>query len=265
MNEPFEIQEDRIQKIAASFPYPPTPDVSRAVRKRLQAASSRQFTSSVRLRLGWVILLVLLLAAGLLLVPQVRAAVLRIFNIGAITIFEMDESEQLVGKTAVLTATKPLPMAPIVQLGIAEEISLSEATSQQSSPLYLPLYPDNLGEPDHIFLFEPEMGWPPTIVSVWQDELSIEDARLALYQIGAEQFAYKGAPVLERTTVKGDLAIWIEGPHYFRLQNGFSQEWQFIEGNVLIWWHDGLTFRLEGADSLDEAVRIAETLEKVEE
>ncbi len=72
--------------------------------------------------------------------------------------------------------------------------------------------------------------------------------------------------VIAETAVNGQWAIWLEWPHQFRLADGRWQEWQFIESNVLIWWaREGLTFRLEGADSLTEAVRIAESLHKYEE
>ena len=262
MNRQVEIQELQIQTIVASFDYPATPDIAAGVRNRLQDANGRP-QKRVSLKLAWAFVLVLLFAAGLMLVPQVRAAVLRMFNMGAITIFEVDEFEQLVGETAVLSATKPALPALIVQLGIAEEISLTEAIAQSSAPYYLPTYPANLAKPDHVYLTSDQ---PATIVSVWQADQTAEEPALVLYQIGAEQFAFKGATVLEETAVNGQWAIWMALPHYFWLQSNRWQEWQFVEGNVLIWWHeDGLTFRLEGVDSLAEAVRIAESLAKVEE
>ena len=76
----------------------------------------------------------------------------------------------------------------------------------------------------------------------------------------------ENAPLIMETAVNGRPAFWVMGPHTFMLTNGRAQEWQFIEGNVLIWWTGkNLTFRLEGAESLTEAIRMAESLHEVEE
>ncbi|HUM72247.1 MAG TPA: hypothetical protein PLK31_25775 [Chloroflexota bacterium] len=187
--------------------------------------------------------------------PQVRAAVLRIFQIGAITIFEVDEPPPA---NAAIWATKTAQL-PLVAQGLARGISLAEAQTAVPGSLYLPAYPADLGEPDVVYLAE--AGWPQTVIFVWNEPVS-----LALYQIGAEQFAYKSAPIIEETAVNGQWALWLTGPHRFMLADGRWQEWQFIESNVLIWWsREGLTFRLEGAASLAEAVRMAESLYQLEE
>lgn len=259
LHEQQEIEQwaELVQGMATSFPYPPTPDNRVAVRQRIGARPSQH--RLITPRLAWVVVLVALVLA-LLAVPQVRAAVLRLFQIGAITVFEMDEPPL---PSAEIWATKPARL-PLVAQGLAAEVSLAEAQTAVPDGLYLPIYPADLGEPDVVYLAETD--WPPTVVFVWQEPTDASQIRVALYQIGAERFAYKGAPVIAETTVNGQWAIWLEGPHQFRLADGRWQEWQFIESNVLIWWaREGLTFRLEGADSLTEAVRIAESLHKYEE
>ena len=251
MNEQTEFLEKQIQQIAADFTFPPTPDIAQNVRAQLEVDNQHVYVRPQAL--AWAMLLVIVLSVGLLMVPQVRAAALRFFNIGAITIFEMEEAE----KTAVITATKPT-QALIEQLGIAKSISMDEASAQTTS-FYLPT---DLHEPDQLYLYESESGWPPTIISVWQLDKGPD---LALYQIEATQFAYKGSTFFEETAVNGQRAMWIEGAHPFRLHDNRWQEWQFVPGKVLVWGHkDDLTFRLEGADTLDEAITIAESLEKVE-
>ncbi|MCL4263728.1 MAG: hypothetical protein KJ069_10955 [Anaerolineae bacterium] len=254
LNEQQEIEQwaERVQGLATSFPYPPTPDTRMVVGQRVGSRPSARLTHTSRL--AWVVILVAL-ALALLAVPQVRAAMLRLFQIGAITIFEVDEPPL---PSAEIWATKPARL-PLVAQGLAVEISLAEAQTAVPTGLFLPTYPADLGEPDVVYLAE--TGWPQTVISIWN-----EPTVLALYQIGAEQFAYKGAPVIEETAVNGQWAIWLEGPHRFMLADGRWQEWQFIESNVLIWWtREGLTFRLEGTTSLAEAVRIAESLHKFEE
>ncbi len=249
--------EEQVQEMSAAFLFPPTPNNWAAVEKRMGVRPSPRFSHTPRL--VWAAVVVALLLA-LLAAPQVRAAVLRIFQIGAITIFEVDE---LPPTQAEIWATKPAVLLLVAQ-GLATKVSLAEAQTAVPGPLYLPTYPADLGEPDVVYLAEAE--WPQTVVFVWQAATDAAKSRFALYQIGAAQFAYKGAPIIEETDVNGQRAMWVTGPHTFTLANGRWQEWQFIDSNVLIWWtSDGLTFRLEGADSLTEAVRMAESLVKIEE
>lgn len=253
MNERFERQDEKLSRIAASFNYPATPDVAATVRQSLTLANGRPPLRGHRL--AWALLLLVVLLAGLAAVPQVRAAVQRLFNIGAITIFEMDETEEDAVETAVLTATKP-SLTPLVPAEFGHEVSLAEANALlKNSSLYLPTYPPDLAEPDRIYQVDPVYDVNPTFISIWEDE------GLALYQIGAAQFAWKGAEIVADTAVNGQRAAWLQGPHIFWRQDGQGQDWQYVAGNVLIWWHeDGVTFRLEGAASLEEAVRIAESL-----
>jgi hypothetical protein len=89
---------------------------------------------------------------------------------------------------------------------------------------------------------------------------------MSLYQIGAEQYAQKGAEIVEETTVSGQQAFWLQGPHYFRLENDEIQPWLFVGGNVLVWWSaDGITYRLESHLTQAEALRVAESLQSLED
>ena len=73
-----------------------------------------------------------------MVVPQVRAAVFRIFNIGAITIFEIDESEQEVDSSTQINATKPV-LTPLVPQEFASEVSMAEVQELLApSSIYLP-------------------------------------------------------------------------------------------------------------------------------
>ena len=77
-------------------------------------------------------------------------------------------------------------------------------------------------------------------------------------------FFGKGLPPgarLEQVTMAGRPAYWIEGrPHFFfyRDQSGRQIDERFrLAANVLLWEQDGLTLRIEGAFSKEEALRIA--------
>ena len=171
-----------------------------------------------------------------------------------------------------LQSPQPTPLAAILppllneQLpAFTEPITLEEAAGRYPN-LQLPT---ELPPPDDVLLHE-EPVWDTAVIFLWRDEADRQQIALSLYQINVAQYAYKGSEMLEMTEVNGNQAFWLIGPHYFRLQDsalqsGAVEEWLFVEGNVLIWWEGSVTYRLEGAKSLEDALRIAESLQTVEE
>ncbi|MFQ5401686.1 MAG: hypothetical protein ACE5E7_19070 [Anaerolineae bacterium] len=249
MNEEAVAQwQQRLRETAASFPYPATPDVAGAVQQRLAARQTRSIP--VRRRLAWGIALLLLIISGLMAVPQVRAAVLRIVRAGAITIF-------------VSEPTTPNAPGPSVSdefiFDLATPTTLAEAQARAKIPLKLPTYPPDLGAPDHVYIEEADRQ--SAIIMVWLKPGQADEVRLSLYHIEVDDYAYKTAEHIKITRVNGREAFWLDAPHYFRLGNGRYQPWRFVAGNVLIWWpSEDVTYRLESGLPLAEAVRIAESL-----
>lgn len=280
--------EVRLQEIAGTLAYPPTPDIDSAVQARLfKQAEERKapFTRRPRLRWAVVVLLVLvLLAGGLMAVPGVRAAVIELIRVGAIQIFlpqptpqpAEDQAGAMMPPTATPASAGTAPAAhnppTITAVALSERlfdpadaVDLAAAGAAVSFPIKLPAYPPGLGEPDAVFIHD--AVWPPTVVLVWR-EPGGDDApvQMSLYQIGADKYAYKGANMVEETTVLDQRAFWLQGPHYFRLENGDIQPWLFVEDNVLVWWSaDGVTYRLESHLTLAEARQVAESLQPLEE
>ena len=72
-----------------AFQYPPTPDVASAVSRSLLSDTrpAKRPLQKRRIRLAWALVAVLVLLAVLAAVPQVRAAVVEFFQIGAIRLF----------------------------------------------------------------------------------------------------------------------------------------------------------------------------------
>jgi hypothetical protein len=54
--------------------------------------------------------------------------------------------------------------------------------------------------------------------------------------------------------------VWAEGPYLLQLSGGDIDLRRLVEGHVLIWTDGPITYRLETDLTLDEAVRIAESL-----
>jgi hypothetical protein len=211
----------------------------------------------------------------------VRAALRQIISVGAITLFVGEEAPATAAPQPALirspvavrddataappaTAT-PQPSPTAASLVVpGRRVTLAGAQAMAQVPLRLPTYPQDLGAPDRIFANEEV--WPPVVIFVWDDPDDPEQARLSLYHILAPQYGRKAVTWVEDATVAGRPAYWIAEPHRFQRTGpgAASETWQFVAGNVLVWWNDAVTYRLEGAPSLQEAVRIADSLQPVD-
>jgi hypothetical protein len=164
----------------------------------------------------------------------------------------------------------PLPDALVVERGFGEATDLDGA--QRS--LGLLLVPDlaALGDPDHVF-FDVRTG---AAAFAWsgRDGLPADPETglgIVITQFPAdigpttfEKLINSGTRV-EQAVVDATTGYWIEGGEhffYFRSANGEVLETTIrMVGTTLMWERDGLTVRIEGAPSLAEAVRIAESME----
>ena len=267
-NEQWEV---RLRNIARSFPYPPTPDLASAVKAQLASggAGSRSGFLSIQMsrRLVWAALCLILILGGLLAVPQVRAALVEYLQIGVVRIFMVEPTPSPTSLPATTTPElptvtprpSPTPLASLLDL--AGETTLAEAEKEAGFSVRLPVYPADLGPPDHVFF--QDLGGP-VVVLVWLDPDRPGQVRFSLQELGPGTFAEKGNPGLVRETlVNGQQAIWAEGPYLLQFRRGNSLEYdlrRLVKGHVLIWAEDEITYRLETDLPLEEAVRVAESL-----
>jgi hypothetical protein len=243
--------EEQVQQTARTLVYPPTPDIAGRVAERLRPARNR------RLHPAWALLVLLALLAGLWATPTVRAAILEFLQIGSVRIW-------LVEPTPAPTTTMPVPtVTPISSLfDLFGETTLAAAAERAGFPIRLPGYPPDLGSPDGVFF--QELGGP-VVVLVWLNPQNTHRARLSLHILGEGAIVDKGQPALLATTkVNGKDAVWTTGPYMLSYRQRGGQEWdmrRLVEsGHVLVWAEGGLTYRLESDLSLEEAVRVAESL-----
>lgn len=260
--------EVMIRRAAADFPYPATPNI--AARERARLMDSRPARRPTRLALA----LVLIVLAAVMLVSPVRARVLDWIRIGAVRIFftQPTATATLPAETPApagavqgpVTATPALlptatPLESLLQVGGAT--TLERAREQVSYPILLPAYPEDLGEPDYVYI---QRFSTPVVFLVWADESQPERVRMSLSMASSNQ------PIFEKydprsvvdTEVHGEPAVWIEGDYVMVLRSGdFTMSRLITSGHVLIWDHDGMTFRLETDEDLEEAIRIAESIQ----
>jgi hypothetical protein len=65
------------------------------------------------------------------------------------------------------------------------------------------------------------------------------------------------------TTVHGQRALWTQGPYIVQVIENDQVIYAtrvLVNGHALIWTEGSITYRLETSASLDEAVKIAESL-----
>ena len=269
MTEPF---ETRVQTQAQGFPYPPTPQVAMKVMAKLRARPTQR--RLVADRWAWGIGIVIALFAGLMAVPPVRAAVLEFIQIGIVRIF-LPPAETEIPNIGPPSTAMPGPIFPVTATPgltasssliplleqMTGETTLEEARERVGFPISLPSYPPDLGQPDRVFIQRAD-GW--MVVLVWIDPGQPEQVQMSLHIIEAGSWAIEKVQpvVVQETTVKGLKAAWTIGPYPLILSNSDIRFTRLIDGHVLIWADDELTYRIETDLSMEEAVRVAESLEE---
>jgi len=142
---------------------------------------------------------------------------------------------------------------------IAGKTTLEDAQRKVNFPILLPTHPAELGNPDVVFVqnLDGEM-----VILVWLEPEQPKNILMSLHMIPKGSWAVgKVEPtVIQETQVSGHRAIWAVGPYPLVLSNGDTQFMRMIEGRVLIWADGDVTYRLESDLSLEEALKIAESL-----
>jgi len=239
----------RIVRLARELPYPSTPDVAGQVAARLAAGDSGQQG------LAWasVAAAILVIVGGLMAVPPVRAVVFEIIGIGAVRI----ETRERAGSLEFPPAAT-IPLETIVD----ERTTLAAARERTGHALPLPAFPDGVGEPDAVYYQALVDGW--AVFMLWTAADVPDRARMSLVAISSGTAVGKTTPTdLVETTVHGERALWVRGPHRLMLPvggNARTSAQMLVESPVLIWESAGVTWRLESQLPMDEMRKIAESM-----
>lgn len=257
--------EAQLDSIASRMEYPHTPDIAGSVSARLRSSTRPRFISRTFAR---SLVIALILISSLLIIPPVRAAVLEFIQIGIVRIFPRSVEPTAEGTGPATpetlmppTATPDASLMPLLE-DIAGETTLANAQQIVSYPVLLPTYPAELGPPNHVYVQDADGDMT---ILVWTDPQEPERVVLSLHFIPEGSWAIeKGSPmVVQATSVNGQRAIWAVGPYPLRLSNGELEFTRLIDGQVLIWEANDITYRLETDQSLEEAIKTAESLEPI--
>jgi hypothetical protein len=280
-----ELFEKQLHSLTRGMQYPRTPDIAGSVMTRLhefpsptgrlRSAPSGGFRVEGRARflsrrLAWSLTIILILFASLLLIPPVRAAVIEFIQIGVVRIFQGEPTpvtppnQEFPSTMVPVTATPAATSQPLIPLleRLTGEVSLEEAQQSVNYPIVLPSYPSDLGQPDRVFVQDADGDMT---ILVWIDPQQADEIMMSLHIIPPSSWAVeKMDPALvQETTVNGRRAIWAVGPYPLRFSNGNLDFVRMIDGHVLIWTEGEVTYRLETKLTLDEAIKVAESLEPI--
>jgi len=218
--------------------------------------------------LAWSLTIILILFSSLMLIPPARAAIIEFIQIGVVRIFRAEPTppnQEIPSVMSPVTATPgptSQPLIPILE-SLAGEMTLEEAQKAVDYPILLPSYPPDLGQPDRVFV--QDVGGN-MVVLVWIDPQQPERVLMSLHFIPNGSWAIdKMKPkLIQETTVNGQRAIWTVGPYPIRFSNGDIDFIRLIDGHVLIWADGNVTYRLETNLPLEEALKIAESLQPIQ-
>jgi hypothetical protein len=277
--------ERALRALGRQLAYPPTPDLASSVRARLAAGRPARrsrlawwFAAPVARRLAYAFVALIALVGALLIVsPEARRAVANRLGVPGITIeFVVPTPTRPAGApaTPTLPASPTPPGTPTSvgnRLGLGQRVTLEVARASVGFPVQLPSLPE-LGPPDEIYLGTPPVGGQVSFVWLPRPglpEVAGTGAGLLITQFQAKiDWGFAKKIVGDKTTVEyvdvnGGEGFWLSGePHeFFYLSTRVSiPERVRLAGNVLLWEVGGVTYRIEGPRTLEEAMAIARSL-----
>ena len=257
-------QGAQMRAVTRHLVYPPTPDLSTRLGQRADAAAPRW--GSRRQRWAFALTLVGLIGMGCVAaVPSVRAAMPSLIQIGVVRIWPaptpLSPPSTLPAPTRAELYSSPWPL--LHEMGLTGQTSLAEARALVDFPIRLPAYPDGIGLPDEVYL--QELGGPAVIL-IWLQPHEPPQVRYALFALSRDAYATKLGPTsVTQTRVNGKPALWVDGPYFVQLGAPHNQQLEeigrLVSGHTLSWTIEEVTYRLEGEMEMDEAVKIAQSVQ----
>jgi hypothetical protein len=227
--------ESALRQLGREVAFPPTPDLASAIRGRLERPP-RFWRRPVAIALAVVTVAAI---AAVFAVPQSRSAILDWLGLQHVSVVRVEK----------------LPVVPANGgLDLGRRVTLDEA--KRRAPWLL--LPD--GRPDSVWVDE---SIPRGKVSlVWGTPSHV---RLLLTELSGRAYIEKivdGDTQVERVAI-GNGGAWFEGEHVVMFQDRdgrFHDTHARLARNTLVWQQEGVTLRLEGGLTRDEALRIARTV-----
>ncbi|HEX2883774.1 MAG TPA: hypothetical protein VHQ42_04300 [Candidatus Limnocylindria bacterium] len=251
MSIPGDSLEARLVALAEAMEYPPTPDIAGAVARRLEREPVPTFGRRwPQPRLRFALGLSLLVLAVLGLIAAIG------FAVGGLR----------------LTPAPADPSLSVGGRGFGERVSLEVARERADFMVRVPTL-DGLGDADRVYVATPPAGGQVSLVYGARPGYPVDpESGVGLVvtafraDIGPETFEKLVSLDIrvEAVTVRDRPAWWIAGGDHvivYRDADGDLVESSVrMVGDTLVWEEEGVTYRVEGAPSLEAAAAVAESL-----
>jgi hypothetical protein len=231
-----------LRTLGTRLDVPDPPEITGTVLARIDDEPARVRWRPAHRLAAAAIAAVVALATAMVVSPAVRAAVYDLLRIGGVEIHE----------------NRPAPVVPSVEPPQPGErdVPLAEARAAAKFPLRLP---DELGEPATVRLID-----DAEIVSM-AFASPHGPVRVDQFDGGLNPTFGKFATAddVHHVTVSGGPAVWVDRPHvviYTDRDGQLREESARLAGSTLIWERGGITYRVEGELTEQQAVAIAESL-----
>lgn len=245
--------ERALTELGAIVASPPEPDLARVVRARIEAAPKQRRGFHLH-PWTWTRRGIALTAALFVLASGIAVG-------------------SYLGVRGVRIRVVPTP-TPTVSFAVGGELGLGAPTNleQVATLVDFPVrVPTALGRPDEVYitrrldgggvwmLYRPRPGLPESKSS--KAGLLLLQFRGSFTRASMQKLVGEGQ--LRNVTVGGEHGFWVEGAHqvgYLGRTGDYIPDTLRIADNTLLWQDGPVTFRLESALTLEESLRIAESI-----
>jgi hypothetical protein len=240
-------EESLVEELAGAMVYPETPDMRAAVLSRVNQGQAVRPGVAWRLGLASAAVVAIVFALVVMVSRDARDAVAEFLGLAV----EGEVIEILPTPHPGATAT-PFP-TPVALETIATRVSRSEA--EQRSRILLPA---SLGEPDAYYALQE--GLPIVVidygqVQIWEMEYFADEYFIGKGIVGE-------GTVVQEVSVNGKPGYWVAGGERIVTVKGrdgspVAGTQRTVSANALLWAEDRLYRRIEGAGTLEEAMKLA--------
>lgn len=219
--------ERELRALGPAIELPSAPELTQSVRRRIAGPRPRRIG---RRRLVIVAAALALALGAAFAVPQARSAILRLFGLEHVTIVRVEQ----------------LPPATRGPGAAGDRLPLAEAERQLGIHALLP----DLGRPEAVYVGP----GGEVLVLLYGRPVRVRLSEfLARYPMEKLVTPYQR---LEDVRIDGYRGFWIPGQHVVLEPFGQPR----LSGSVLVWQREGLTLRLEGHLTKEQAIRLARSM-----
>lgn len=249
-----------LESLGPNVSFPDTPDLSSAVRASIsdERSDERSARAPWFARPGFVVLVLGVVVVSLIAIAPARRAIADLLGVVGIRL-EFLEGDDSAVPSPTITTSDP------ADLDLGRRVTREEA---RDSAGFVLRGPDARDEEAEIY-FDPDIGENGMVSTLFPTPGPAPGYLVTEFEASvAQEFVKKIVPsedvAVDYPTVGGGQGYWLSGaPHLFTYVDASGRmqtESIRLAGNVLLWSSGGITYRIEGAATLQEALRMAEAM-----